>query len=123
MINLLSLGLIVMICFSAGGCKPVKQKNITRELEFDVSSSPSKRTSNNQDFDQAALPFNQDVHVIRSLWNELNKESELSDDQSERKQLLTEALQKRIAALNSSESRVEENNQELLDQIREYLQE
>ena len=100
------------------GCKPNREEG--KEGRTDSQSSQPqhfKKTSGEPE------NFNRDIHVIRTLWVELGKLDGTSAGQDDRKILLIQALEERVSVVDSSTKDLDKKDQELLRQIRIYLNE
>ena len=106
---------LIFTFISSIGCKPNSQENKRTEIK---GSQPHhfKKTSDE-------LPnFNQDVHVIRMLWQELSSMNPAADeDQNKKHALLLDALREKVRNFDPKGSDLTESDQTLLQEVNAFL--
>ena len=106
---------LALLALSLVGCKPSKNEPALVES---ASSQPQHFKKNSGEPEN----FNRNIHVIRTLWNELSTLDPANEDQAEKYNLLLEALQKRMDKLNCSEAEFDQADRDLFAQVKEALE-
>ena len=108
---------LAFAAFLSAGCKP--NQDLMEDVPIESRSSlpqASKKTELVQE------DFNQDVHVIKTIWRELEKLKSNLSETTERKMQLVASLEKKMSDIALKNVTLSDVDKLLLDQVREYLQ-
>jgi len=110
------LCIVLPVCFLivVQGCSPDLKEESKKDSFGGQTQSVTNAGGEQKD-------FNQEIYVIRTIWEEVKKTTGNSEKQIKRKDLLVKALQNKVNALDVSDINLTNTDKEMLSQIKKYL--